>query len=288
MINTAFSWLGFNSLLANQIQLINFCCFIVTTERLINNAWFTGNMVDTEILEQMGLEKREAQTYVALVGLGSSLASTIARKTKINRSLTYEILEELIRKGFVSYVIRENRKYFSATKPTKLMDLLKERERRLREVIPQLVALQGIALRPGEERVEIYKGKEGLKTILEDILKAKQDFLNLGYTCVPSRILKHWYFHWDNRRVKSGIKRTALANPAATSLREASASADPTSPSRRAMGSVEGRKRTLRVAARWIETYQGFMSVSCSGGQPCFDGSMCTSPGWSGHASSAS
>lgn len=172
-------------------------------------------MVDTEILEQMGLNKREAETYIALVELGSSLASTVANKTKINRSVTYEILEELIRKGFVSYVIRENRKYFSATDPTKLIDLLKERERRLKEVIPQLLELQKIVLKPGKERVEIYKGKEGLKTILEDILKTKEDFLNLGYTGVPSKILKHWYFHWDNKRVKLGIKRIALANPAA-------------------------------------------------------------------------
>lgn len=170
-------------------------------------------MIDTEVLEQLGLNKKEAETYIALVQLGSSLASTIANKTKINRSVTYEILEKLIRKGFVSYAIRENRKYFSATNPTKLIDLLKERERRLKEIIPGLLALQKIRPR-GKESVEIYKGREGLKTVMDLIIKEKKDFLNLGYTAIPPKILKHWYWHWDRRRLKLKIHRTALANPA--------------------------------------------------------------------------
>ena len=169
--------------------------------------------METEILEQMGLNKRESETYIALVELGSSLASVVADKTKINRSVTYGILEGLIRKGFVSYVIRENRKYFTATNPEKLMNLLKERERRLKEVIPELLALQTIQPK-GKEKVEIYKGKEGLKTVM-DMLVKEGDFLNLGYTGMPPKILKHWYTHWDKRRLKKRVHRTALANPAA-------------------------------------------------------------------------
>src|SRR3989344_1450434 len=131
-----------------------------------------------DTLKNLGLSEDEIKTYVELLKLGLSLASKIAEKTKINRSFTYQILDNLIKKGFVSYVIRENRRYYKSIEPQKILDLFKEREEKLKLIIPKLEMYVG-----NQEKktiVEVLEGAEGIKTILKDILRMKQEWLALG------------------------------------------------------------------------------------------------------------
>src|SRR3989338_501596 len=118
-------------------------------------------MMNTEIFKQVGLTNTEIKIYLALFEVGPSLASKIASKANVERAVTYNILENLIKKGIVGHVIKENRKYFSAAAPEKLLDLLKEKEEAVKEIIPELDKLrQPLAEKPV---VEVYQGVEGLK-----------------------------------------------------------------------------------------------------------------------------
>src|SRR3989344_5764194 len=98
--------------------------------------------MNTEILKELRLSNTEIKVYITLLELGPSLASKLSQKSKVERAVTYHILEKLIRKGLVSYVVRENRKYFSAAEPEKLKDLIKEKEASLNELIPELMKLK--------------------------------------------------------------------------------------------------------------------------------------------------
>ena len=89
-------------------------------------------------LKDVGLVDDEIKIYLALLKSGSSLASRLSEETKINRSHVYQLLERLIVKGFVSYVIRENRKYFSSVSPLKIVEIIQEREQRLKNIFPSL------------------------------------------------------------------------------------------------------------------------------------------------------
>ena len=64
-------------------------------------------------LRKFGLSDREIRVYIVLLELGEALASKIAQKTDTPRTLVYDILEKLLDKGVVSYVIKSNKKYFS-------------------------------------------------------------------------------------------------------------------------------------------------------------------------------
>jgi len=165
-------------------------------------------MMNIEILKQVGLTNTEIKIYLALFELGPSLASKIAGKASVERAVTYHILENLIKKGIVGYVIKENRKYFSSTNPEKLLDLLKEKEIAVKEIIPELKRLR-LPLKE-EPSIEVYKGKEGLKTVLNDVLDEKKDYLIIGYTGAAERLVKYWFAHWQRRRVKLRIKRKVL------------------------------------------------------------------------------
>jgi sugar-specific transcriptional regulator TrmB len=145
--------------------------------------------MNTETLVSLGLSRREAEVYYALLQVDDSLASDISEKTKESRTNTYDTLNSLIKKGLVAYVIKENRKYFMATDPKKLlewMDTRKEeidKERKLVEnLIPDLKKLR----LPQKKKVvvEVFEGKEGFRTALnktiEDAKKGNKEILMLN------------------------------------------------------------------------------------------------------------
>jgi len=145
-----------------------------------------------------------------LLKSGPTKAGNLAKSTGIDRSVTYKLLYNLDKKGFVSSVIRENRKYFQAVDPDRLVDLLKEREERLRDIIPGLHKLK----KPIQEtQVEVYKGTEGFQTVMNDLLKYKKSLYGIGYTARGPKILKYWYEQWHKRRVDKKIKRIYLVTP---------------------------------------------------------------------------
>lgn len=163
-----------------------------------------------EILEEIGLSEQNAKVYLSLLKLGTSLASQVAEETKINRSVVYQILDRLIKLGFVSYVIKENKRYYAATHPERLIGILKEREERLKSALPQLANLA----KPREEKpaVEIFEGKEGMKTILLDILRVSKNWYAFGSPGLGHKIMPYFVEPWEIKRQKQKIKLLVICN----------------------------------------------------------------------------
>ena len=83
----------------------------------------------------------------------------------------YDVLNSLLKKGVVAYVIKNGKKSFRAADPEKMIDYLNTQEKDLEEtkniitsILPQLKPVKIDAQKPV---IEIYEGKEGMKTILE-------------------------------------------------------------------------------------------------------------------------
>jgi len=88
------------------------------------------------------------------------------------------ILQKLIDKGLVSYIIQNNVKYFKPVAPEKLMQDLKEKQEELQKIMPQLIGLT--KFKKEKTKAEIYQGKEGMKTILKDIIREGKDYVVFG------------------------------------------------------------------------------------------------------------
>jgi len=170
-----------------------------------------------ETLKEIGLTSEETEIYLAMLKLGSSLASKISEETKINRSHTYQLLERLISKGFISYAIRENRKYFSATNPEKIIELVKEREQKIKDILPNLLEL--FSFEKEKPIVEIFEGKEGIKTILMDILRVKKEWLAFGSSGKGQEILSFYAEHWEKQREKLKIPLRGILDKSKTGLK---------------------------------------------------------------------
>ena len=128
-------------------------------------------MVQTQIdaLREI-LTENEAKTYVALVERGSMKAGKVAKEAGVDRSSAYNALNSLIRKGFVSYVKIGRVKWFQAASPEALRGFLRRKLSAVEEALPELKKKHAAAKL--EENVRLYKGLEGVRVVLEDILES--------------------------------------------------------------------------------------------------------------------
>jgi sugar-specific transcriptional regulator TrmB len=125
--------------------------------------------MDKKILEEIGLSKNEIEVYLALLKLGKTTSWKLTAETGIQVSALYYCLDNLIKKGLVSYVIIANKKHFQAASPEQLVQLVDNRKKQLEIMLPELKAYQ----RESEERIQtnVYEGYKGFKGIYDRLLR---------------------------------------------------------------------------------------------------------------------
>ena len=173
--------------------------------------------MEIRLLEGLGLNKSEIKIYLALLELGSTPAGPLIKKVAMHRAAVYNILELLIDKGLVSYVVKANRKYFEAQDPDRLLDYinskkqeLDEKEEKLKKIIPELQLKRKISKE--EQEGTIYKGKKGLRSIFEDILKEKKPWFVFGATGKFKEIFNAYFIHFHERRARLKINLKVIFN----------------------------------------------------------------------------
>mgnify|MGYP001614294406 CR=1 FL=1 len=122
-----------------------------------------------QILEEIGLTKSEIKVYLALLELGNSSTGKIVDKSKVASSKIYELLDKLIQKGMVSFIIKSGVKYYEAAPPARLIDYVNEKEQQflrqkknLTDVLPELELKQKLSQFKSE--ATIFKGLKGAET----------------------------------------------------------------------------------------------------------------------------
>ena len=74
-------------------------------------------MKGSELLKYVGLDESESKVYLALLDLGPSNISAIAKKAKIHRPVLYKLLPTLEGRGIVSQVVKKKRHLYAAESP---------------------------------------------------------------------------------------------------------------------------------------------------------------------------
>lgn len=159
--------------------------------------------MDLKILEDSGLSQSEAKVYLALLELGSALAGQITQKAEINRTNVYDALERLIKKGLVTYVVTANRKVFEPIPPTRLLEILKEKQDQLTKSLPELNEL--FKTNKTKEEATLFKGKKGIKTVYELILKEKKPIFIYGAEGRFADIFPAYQKEWNRLRAELKI-----------------------------------------------------------------------------------
>ena len=158
-----------------------------------------------DVLREAGLSINEAKVYEALLKLKEAPIEEIAAKSRVHRRNVYDSLAKLLEKGLVSEVLISGKKHYSAISPTRLLGMLAEKEAKLRKVMPELESR--FRKEEAEERAYIYKGTEGFKNYLQDMLDVGETVRFIGAKAfwLDPR-LQHYLPRFEEQRKKKGIK----------------------------------------------------------------------------------
>jgi len=160
-----------------------------------------------EILADIGLGDSDARIYVALLELGESTVLPIAKKSGLQRTYCYDVLQRLVDRGLASYFVKNGRRRYAAEDPIVIERLYKERGQRLSAAVPELRSLYGRA--PGRPKVRFYEGREGLLSIYEELARAR------SYCAISSpdhiaAALGKYFLQLARRLAESGVRGREL------------------------------------------------------------------------------
>lgn len=159
----------------------------------------------TTVLESIGLEPKEVQVFMVLNEFGASLAATVAKKTGINRSTVYLILESLKAKSLISTFTSKGVTYFQSVSPEELVLIYERKLASLKDMVPFLESVnQSSLLKP---RIQLFEGKEGLIKIMEDTLTSNDGHI-LVYADVTAAVnssIYDYYPTYIKRRIDKNL-----------------------------------------------------------------------------------
>lgn len=136
-----------------------------------------------ELLEELGLTKNEAKVYVSLLKLGTSTTGPIMEELGISSSRVYASLQELIKKGLVTYFVKNNVKYYRAEDPRYLIKILEDLKSKVSPLVKDLERIKKI--KKEQEYSTIFEGFHGFKQAFELLLKEctkKDELYTIGFS----------------------------------------------------------------------------------------------------------
>lgn len=164
--------------------------------------------MEEETLVEIGLSANEAKVYLGLLQYGKSTGGQIAEKLKIHRPTAYDALERLVNKTLASFITKDKIKYYTAAKPENLLTLLKNKEEKLKELLPKI----SINNQEHITNATVYEGKKAIIDLLYDFLSYNSDIMVYG---VPKQLpdaLKNYLTHFHNDRISKKIHMRHIYN----------------------------------------------------------------------------
>lgn len=169
------------------------------------------------VLEQIGLSEKEAALYETLLKFGAQPAGSLAKRAKLNRATTYNVLETLLQKGLVAKYGKKHTTYFSAQEPRHLLSYLDHKKidiEKQKELVNNSLARFYQLVNPAGFRPHIshFEGKEGVRTLIENTLTAKnkQLFGILSIMDLTEVLGAKFFDDYIAKRIKKNIKLNVL------------------------------------------------------------------------------
>jgi sugar-specific transcriptional regulator TrmB len=151
-------------------------------------------------LRDAGLTENESKVYISLLEIGPSNAGAITKKSGLHRRVVYDVLDMLVKKGLIGYILKNNIRVFQASNPERFLEILREKEEVIGEIMPNMISLYRKTRE--KEETNFYKGKRGLRNVFEDQLECGKEVLILGASSLAYEVMQY-YFKWYDKRRKS-------------------------------------------------------------------------------------
>jgi len=163
-------------------------------------------------LQNYGLSEKEARIYLTALELGTSIASTIARRAELNRATTYTLLEDLKRDGIVNETTKEGVKYYSVISPDILLKQLEQKYESFKEKVPELLAM---AEKFGNRiKVQFFEWVEWIVKMYNDLLTSNTEPIHsfLGMSDMHPVVKKRLFDGFVPQRIKLKIPAKVIVS----------------------------------------------------------------------------
>lgn len=176
-----------------------------TFKRLIS---LSSNM--EQDLMDLGLTKNEAKTYLAVAELGSTTIGNVAKKSKVHRTNVYDSIEGLLKKGLVSYILKDKAKHYQIGDPINFLNLLKEKEEKIMNILPRLNLLQQLS--KGENNAQILEGLPAAKRTMESFLEYNEEILVMGVSKSAAELIGPFLTQFHKKRIEKKVVMKHIYN----------------------------------------------------------------------------
>lgn len=141
-----------------------------------------------EEFKEIGLTDGEAKVYYSLLVLGPSTVGPIVKRSKISNSNIYEVLDRLVDKGLVTYVLKEKTKHFQATNVYNLNTFLENEEKNLdrkKQILQKLIPNIKQVTKESAQDAEIFTGYKGIRAAYHVLLEEAAPGDEFLFTYIP-------------------------------------------------------------------------------------------------------
>ncbi|MCB9799098.1 hypothetical protein H6758_05250 [Candidatus Nomurabacteria bacterium] len=167
----------------------------------------------SDILEEVGLTPNESKIYESLLHQSEASVSQISVKSGVHRRNVYDALSRLTDKGLVFPIFQKGENTYKAVSPDKLVEILDEKRQRIDRILPDLRHLHDSD--PKKDAAFIYKGLEGFKNYMRDLVRVSEDTYFLGAKALwfTPGIEKYYLTNFVQTAEKKGLKYFTLYDP---------------------------------------------------------------------------
>jgi len=141
----------------------------------------------------------------------------LGKETRMERRTVYDVIQKLLEKGLVSFIEKEDKKFYKVINPIKLLDILEEKEEYLRKIRQELIKLipnLEELMKKGKKEVDarILFGREGIKTMyMDEIKEGKTIYVICTTIDKTEELLKTFLPRFTRKRIKKKIKIKMLS-----------------------------------------------------------------------------
>ena len=174
-----------------------------------------------DIFSRLGCSDTQSKLYLMLLENGPSIASMLAKRTRIKRVTVYGALEGLMEKGLVETYQRNKVHYFQAVDPEviaekcdQLFQVERSFHKRAQEVVKELKKLQQSChphIMDLKGIVQYYEGDEAVKTLIQETLQFPEKMQYcIGLSGYHVLQMEGDWKRYIHSRLKTGMKVKSL------------------------------------------------------------------------------
>ncbi len=162
---------------------------------------------------KLGLEPEIADIYIALHEHGPQTISELSRSSRVERTRIYRLVDSLLASNLIEVESHYKRGIIKAAPIANLHILINEKEQELKSLQDELGLIEQVlgrnSLSSPVTRVQFYQGREGIRQMFWNELRAKSEIVGYAYRIIDEpngkKFMEHYWEEFHKRKLRQRL-----------------------------------------------------------------------------------